>query len=77
MGEHEQRLAAKKQEVEKDMNLAAAEAAHFKEASKAHDEAALNVKKSQEEEKAQERVVERLRRPSRPRRRSSARPSST
>jgi len=56
--EHEQRLAAKKQEVEKDMNLAAAEAAHFKEASKAHDEAALNVKKSQEEEKAQERVVE-------------------
>merc|ERR1711998_43729 len=56
--EHEQRLAAKKQEVEKDMNLAAAEAAHFKEASKSHDEAALNVKKSQEEEKAQERVVE-------------------
>merc|ERR1711998_24242 len=56
--EHEQRLAAKKQEVEKDMNLAAAQAAHFKEETKAHDEAALNVKKSQEEEAAQERVVE-------------------
>jgi len=56
--EHEQRLAAKKQEVEKDMNLAAAQAAHFKEATKAHDESALNVKKSQEEEAAQERVVE-------------------
>merc|ERR1711998_511258 len=56
--EHEQRLAAKKQEAEKDMNLAAAQAAHFKEETKAHDEAALNVKKSQEEEAAQERVVE-------------------
>jgi len=56
--EHEQRLAAKKQEVEKDMNLAAAEAAKFKAASAAHDQTALNVKKAQEEEKAQERVVE-------------------
>merc|ERR1712072_1619441 len=58
LAEHEQRLAAKKQEVEKDMNLAAAEAAAFKSASAAHDKAALDVKKSQEEEKAQENVVE-------------------
>jgi len=56
--EHEQRLAAKKQEVEKDMNLAAAEAAAFKKASAAHEKAGLDVKKAQEEEKAQERVVE-------------------
>jgi len=58
LAEHEQRLAAKKQEVEKDMNLAAAEAAAFKSASAAHDKAALDVKKAQEEEKAQENVVE-------------------
>lgn len=58
LAEHEQRLAAKKQEVEKDMNLAAAEAAAFKAASAAHDKAALDVKKSQEEEKAQDNVVD-------------------
>merc|ERR1712159_730918 len=58
LAEHEQRLAAKKQEVEKDMNLAAAEAAAFKSATGAHDKAALDVHKAEEEEKAQERVVE-------------------
>merc|ERR1719261_1335489 len=40
------------------MNLAAAEAAAFKKASAAHEKAGLDVKKAQEEEKAQERVVE-------------------
>lgn len=58
LAEHEQRLAAKKQEVEKDMNLAAAEAAAFKSATGAHDKSALDVHKAEEEEKAQERVVE-------------------
>jgi len=58
LAEHEQRLASKKQEVEKDMNLAAAEAAAFKSATGAHDKSSLDVHKAEEEEKAQERVVE-------------------
>jgi len=57
LAEHEQRLASKKQEVEKDMNLAAAEAAAFKSATGAHDKSSLDVHKAEEEEKAQENIV--------------------
>merc|ERR1719352_1781589 len=39
------------------MNLAAAAAARFKEASNAHDKALVDVKKAQEEEKAQAAIV--------------------
>jgi hypothetical protein len=58
LAESEQRMAAKKQQVEKDMNLAAASAAAFKSASQAHDQAVTEVKKAQLAEKAQENVVE-------------------
>merc|ERR1712127_237412 len=51
-------MAAKKQQVEKDMNLAAASAAAFKSASQAHDQAVTEGKKAQLAEKAQENVVE-------------------
>jgi len=58
LAESEQRMAAKKQQVEKDMNLAAASAAAFKSASQAHDASVTEVKKAQLAEKAQENVVE-------------------
>lgn len=58
LAESEQRMAAKKQQVEKDMNIAAASAAAFKSASQAHDASVTEVKKAQLAEKAQENVVE-------------------
>merc|ERR1712139_113412 len=52
-----QRLNAEKQEVKKDMNIAAAAAASFKKADAGHDKSVLEVQKSLAAEKAQEKVV--------------------
>merc|ERR1711988_1163727 len=53
-----QRLDSEKQEVRKEMNIAAADAAAFKKADALHDKAVLAVKTARAAELAQEKVVE-------------------
>jgi len=55
--EKTERLNAKKQQVKKEMNVAAADAAAFKTADATHDKAVLEVTKAKAAEKAQEAVV--------------------